>query len=545
MKRIAPVKYLLIILIVNMSHSLRAQLPVAAYHPGIAILTGEIRNYNPEQSLNIRCAAPDIVMYKTEPYFIEPDSTGHFSQEIKLQYTTQVKLKIGDHDLFLLMSPDGQTYHISIDADKDSKENPIRFSGPYAAINQDFNFKLKPLQTDIFAVSTCELTPDQYKEMCLNDLNNVNRQNNNNPDACLEAKRLMELTNAFNCLSNLKKCKVAMVYSRIQRDSLQRMPAFGLYKDFRLPDNYYDFLKDMPLNEPDALLSYEFSEAIPFPGEFQTYQDDNEYDNYILANAPMTDEERDIIKDSMQKRYLSDNYEKMNEVMKVSMKYQYIYQKRREENLVTLKEFLRKLTGQEHPDIVEFADIRFAWFQMMDYKPLTVEEEMYYEQNLTNPLCIGLLNDANNNMKPRKKVQTEVNFLVRENPDCPADKVLDAIIEQNKGRIQFIDLWATWCTGCRQTIKEYEPLKKEYPDVAFIYLTNESSPLELWNKLIPDISGEHYRLGTAQWDYIWKRFKLIGVPYYLIINKEGKIVDQFIYTNKADVNKKLKELVQH
>lgn len=545
MKTKVFIKVLLLLFAAGSFQLVNAQLPVAEYQPGTAILSGSITNFNPEQNLDIRCAAPNIIMLKTEPYFIEPDSSGHFRQEIKLKYTTQVRLKIGKHDLFLLMSPDRQTYHVDIEANEKGENMPISFSGPYAAINQDFNFKLKPIQTDLFAVSTCELTPDQYKEMCLNDLSDINRQNESNPDACPEAKRLMKLTNSFNCLSNLKICKYAMIYSRMQRDSLQRMVAFGLYKDFRLPDNYYDFLKDMPLNEPEARLCYEFSGAIPFPGDFKTYQDEDEYENYILANAPMNDDERDLIKDYMQKRYLSDNYEKINEVMSVNMKYQYIFQKRREEELSELKERLPRLTGLEHPAITEFADIRFARFQMMDFKPLTVEQEMYYEQNLTDPLCIALLNDANNDMKPRKKVQTKTNFLVRENPDCPADKVLDAIIEKNKGKIQFIDLWATWCGGCRQTIKEYEPLKKEYPDVVFIYLTNESSPLELWNKLINDISGEHYRLETAQWNYFWKRFELIGVPFYLIINKEGKIADQFTYTNKTEVNKKLKELVNH
>lgn len=545
MKTKVFIKLLLLLFAAGSFQLVNAQLPVAEYQPGTAILSGSITNFNPEQNLDIRCAAPNIIMLKTEPYFIEPDSSGHFRQEIKLKYTTQVRLKIGKHDLFLLMSPDGQTYHVDIEANEKGENMPISFTGPYAAINQDFNFKLKPIQTDLFAVSTCELTPDQYKEMCLNDLSDINRQNESNPDACPEAKRLMKLTNSFNCLSNLKICKYAMIYSRMQRDSLQRMVAFGLYKDFRLPDNYYDFLKDMPLNEPEARLCYEFSGAIPFPGDFKTYQDEDEYENYILANAPMNDDERDLIKDYMQKRYLSDNYEKINEVMSVNMKYQYIFQKRREEELSELKERLPRLTGLEHPAITEFADIRFARFQMMDFKPLTVEQEMYYEQNLTDPLCIALLNDANNDMKPRKKAQTKTNFLVRENPDCPADKVLDAIIEKNKGKIQFIDLWATWCGGCRQTIKEYEPLKKEYPDVVFIYLTNESSPLELWNKLINDISGEHYRLETAQWNYFWKRFELIGVPFYLIINKEGKIADQFTYTNKTEVNKKLKELVNH
>lgn len=215
------------------------------------------------------------------------------------------------------------------------------------------------------------------------------------------------------------------------------------------------------------------------------------------------------------------------------MKYQYIFQKKRKENLVILKEQLPLLTGQEHPMISEFADIRFARFLFMDFKPLTPEYEEYYKETLTNPLCINLLNDANENMKPKKKIQPKAGFILRDNPDCTADQVLDAIIEKNKGKIQLIDMWATWCVGCRQTIKEYEPLKKDFPDVAFVYLTNETSPLDLWKKLIPDIAGEHYRLGAKQWDYLWTRFKLQGVPYYLIIDEKERLkINSFTPTRK-------------
>ncbi|WP_075559511.1 TlpA family protein disulfide reductase [Parabacteroides timonensis] len=520
-----------------------AQLPVAEYQPGIAILTGKIKNFNPEQNLDIRCSAPNLIMMRTDPIFIQPDSTGDFRQNVTLKYTTQVRVKIGKDYLYLLMSPDNKEYHLSIEANEQGAQMPIRISGPYAEINNSFNFKLKRLSTNMFVPTTCELTPDQYKETCLQDLLKINTENNSLPDISMDAKKLMELTNAFECLENLNRCKYAMVYSRMQKDSLQRMEAFGLYKDFRLPDNYFDFLKEMPLNDPEALLCYNFTSAIPFPGYYDTYQDENGYEKYILANAPMSQEEKDLINDYIDKRYLSDNYPHVNEVMTICMKYQYIFQKKRKENLVILKEQLPLLTGQEHPMISEFADIRFARFLFMDFKPLTPEYEEYYKEALTSPLCINLLNDANESMKPKKKIQPKTGFILRDNPDCAADQILDAIIEKNKGKIQLIDMWATWCVGCRQTIKEYEPLKKDFPDVAFVYLTNETSPLDLWKKLIPDIAGEHYRLGTKQWDYLWTRFKLQGVPYYLIIDEKGEIKDQFIYTNKKEVQKKLSELV--
>lgn len=520
-----------------------AQLPVAEYQPGTAILTGEIKNFNPEQNLDIRCSTSDLIMMRTDPIFIQPDSTGHFRQTVTLKYTTQVRVKIGKDHLYLLMSPDDHEYHLAIEANEKGAQMATSISGPHAEINNSFNFKLKRLSVNMFAPTTCDLTPGQYKETCLQNLHKINTENNSLPDISTEAKKLMELTNAFECLDNLNSCKYAMIYSRMQKDSLQRMEAFGLYKDFRLPDNYFDFLKEIPLNDPVALLCYNFTSAIPFPGYYDTYQDDNEYEKYILANAPMSQKEKELIGDFLDKRYLSDNYPRVNEVMAICMKYQYIFQKKRKENLVILKKRLSLLTGQEHPMISEFADIRFARFLFMDFKPLTSEDEKYYKEALTSSFCINLLNDANERMKPKKTTQPKTGFIVRENPDCAADEVLDAIIEKNKGKIQLIDMWATWCVGCRQTIKEYEPLKKDFPDVVFVYLTNETSPLDLWKKLIPDIAGEHYRLDAKQWDYLWTRFKLQGVPYYLIIDEKGTIKDQFIYTNKKEVQKKLSEFV--
>lgn len=543
MKTNVTIKCILLVLLTGLFQSIEAQLPVLEYQPGIAILTGEIKNFNPQQNLDIRCSVPNLIMIKNEPIFIEPDSTGHFRQNIVLKYPTQVRVKIGKDNLYLLMSPDNREYHLSIEANDKGARMPVTISGPYAEINNSFNFKLKQLSVNMFGPTTCELTPDQYKEKCLQDLQKINMENNNLTEVSAEAKKLMELTNAFECLDNLCLCKYAIIYSRIQRDSLQRMAGFGLYKDFHLPDNYFNFLKEMPLNDPQAPFCYNFTSAIPFPGSYNTYQDEDEHDKYILANAPLKEEERELLNDYLDKKYLSDNYPKVNEIMAISMKYDYIYQKKREENLATLKKQLPLLTGQAHPMIMELADIRFARFLFMDFKPLPPEYEEYYKKSLTNPLCIALLNDANESIKPKKKFHPKAGFILRDNPDCPADQVLNAIIEKNKGKIQLIDMWATWCGGCRQTIKEYEPLKKDFPNVAFIYLTNETSPLELWKKLIPDIAGEHYRLGAEQWGYLWNRFKLQGFPYYLIINEKGEIKDQFIYTNKKEVEKKLSELV--
>ena len=71
---------------------------------------------------------------------------------------------------------------------------------------------------------------------------------------------------------------------------------------------------------------------------------------------------------------------------------------------------------------------------------------------------------------------------------------------------------------------EFEPAKERLKEkeIVFVYLTDESSPLTAWQNMIPDISGEHFRLKSAQFQYLKKKFGANGIPSYLVLNKDGE-----------------------
>ena len=94
-----------------------------------------------------------------------------------------------------------------------------------------------------------------------------------------------------------------------------------------------------------------------------------------------------------------------------------------------------------------------------------------------------------------------------------------------KGKVLYVDLWATWCGPCMQEMPHFEKLKEKYrdnPNVAFISLSIDDGAA-LWKK-----SVEGRKAGGIQW--LINRSKLdayniVGIPRILLIDKDFKVSD--------------------
>ncbi len=93
-----------------------------------------------------------------------------------------------------------------------------------------------------------------------------------------------------------------------------------------------------------------------------------------------------------------------------------------------------------------------------------------------------------------------------------------------KGKVIYIDVWATWCGPCREEIPFSKKLQKKFKedaDLVFMYVSVDRN-LEAWRKMVmgdKEWMGIHINENSGE---LYKWYQIGGIPRYILIDKEGK-----------------------
>lgn len=198
---------------------------------------------------------------------------------------------------------------------------------------------------------------------------------------------------------------------------------------------------------------------------------------------------------------------------------------------------IKAFVGETNNFSLDIITLQRASQQLNNFNVYSDAELPAIQEKINDPFLSNYITVANQRVKAKIEAnKTKGGYTVHTVNKEDNEDLFDAMLKKFRGKVVYVDFWATWCGPCKAGISKIAPLKEEMEntDVVFLYITNQTSPENTWKNAIADIKGNHYRVSAEEWDYLAKKFKIIGIPHYMLVNREGKVVRPKMVQNPND-----------
>ena len=330
--------------------------------------------------------------------------------------------------------------------------------------------------------------------------------------------------------------------------------------------SYYDFLRHTPLDDVYIMAHRSFSSFINRFEYMQPFRDT--YPDSVMVTIhrsfalflsdkgiKLTEEEQQLAKhdrevlekefitarkdlsdwdaprDALAKKYATwfDEYQKLDDKDNPAVSFRYfsravqIMNERRQKQKI-----VAELTGKADPLAWQIAQVRSYpyWSKSIeDRKDAHILLDTL-RHTVKVPLFIAEAERIYHKIYPKENKKSYAL------PEGKGTEIFRKIIDPYKGKILFIDFWATTCGPCRGGIEEMAPLRKKYKDskdFKFIYITSiNESPENDYNEYVEkNLKGEAiYRIPMSDYHHLRQLFHFNGIPRYVLIDRDGNVMDE-------------------
>lgn len=322
-----------------------------------------------------------------------------------------------------------------------------------------------------------------------------------------------------------------------------------------IPASYYNFLKELPLNDQSLAVSSVFGEFInnlqfcqPFRVEpnrktfivrptkkileyfdeqgIAVLQEDRDLCNKVL-NDPFKLDKVELEKYNAKIAQFKEKYKE--QIAEYQQKYVNPLFKGNSINVV--KEYWRlkdsvalNVLGLQKNLVYDITKIRSLEF---DIERAEQKNASQYWEGLQKEISNPFLIEEGNNVF--YKVFPSENAISHVLPLGKATTIFNTIINPFKGKVLFVDFWSTTCAPCVENIKNMREIRKKYEgnkDFEFLFITEETeSPLASYSKFIKSEELKNsFRLSGDDYNYLRQLFKFSGIPKYVVIDRKGNVL---------------------
>ncbi len=134
-----------------------------------------------------------------------------------------------------------------------------------------------------------------------------------------------------------------------------------------------------------------------------------------------------------------------------------------------------------------------------------------------------------NNIKEQYNLSADVNQLLLENIQGKTTN-LSLLLKKHKGKVIYVDFWASWCVPCREEMIPSAKLKEMYKgkDVVFVYLAYNDTKSS-WKKAVKQEGlaeiENNFIITNSKNSKTLETIKLELIPRYIIFDKQGNLVE--------------------
>lgn len=522
-------------------------LPAYKSEKGTAILSGKIIGYKPEMSpcFSLRCS-PTFTSQYNVPFTINNDGTFH--QEVEVYGTSMFIFTTGNSFSNFFLQPGEQTEMLvnlpeiaressRISQTMASYGSKFSFCGSLAGVNNLYqtNIRIKEVNGNSMSeiLNTIkDMSVSDYIVYCLNLYTKYTKDVQQIPGITPAGIQLLNIRLQADIMNMISNGPYYLTEAYKKANNIGRndpMPKDYIYPRYTEQD--YSFLTDFSINSPYFPNLTSIASNLKYEQAFRApYNQDNLY-LFLLESGKMDEEETTLLNSLLKKEPESQTRKDSlhgKKMMDIRYKHDDLFQAYSEQLQSQSKysEILANYLGTNQGPL--FTAMKTIDYQnnIYNFTPLT-EKDIAAIRKLGDKAAETYFTDKNQELLVKiEENKKKSGYSIGEIPDVDKDLLLETIISQYKGKVLFIDFWATWCAPCIMAMEQAEPVKAALAgkDIIYIYLTGETSPLQAWRNKITDIQGIHYRFNNDQWGHLCEKYGAQGVPSYMIVNKEGKQV---------------------